>query len=343
MHAVRLVASRQPLVMQHLPIPAVGPGDALVRVRAAGICRSDLHYRAGVSPVRPLPMTLGHEVAGVVEGVGPAVGNVKPGDRVAIHYVISCGACDECRRGHEQFCAAYSMIGKYRDGGWADFLAVPARNCFLLPDGIPFEHGAVMMCSSATAFHALRLAEIGPGDRVAVFGIGGLGVSAIQLARVFGAVEVFAVDIDEAKLRLAGDLKAIPIDNKDGDAVDAIRRLTGGKGVNAALELIGLPRTIRQAIEVLAPLGRAVVVGLSDRTVELDPYRDLIGREARIIGSNDHLASELAVLIDLARGGVLDLSRVVTHTIPLDACAINAALDALAAFSPGAIRTVITP
>ena len=348
MRAVRLISPGKPLEMQDVPVPAVGPHDARVRVKAAGICRSDLHYRTGLSPVKPLPLTLGHEVAGLVDEVGADVANVKPGDRVSIHYVISCGECEACRKGREQFCERYAMIGKSRDGGFADFITVPARNCFLLPDTIPFEHGAILMCSSATAFHALSRAEIVPGDRVAVFGLGGLGMSAIQLARVFGAAEVFAVDIDDAKLGLAHQLGATPIDNRLAAAVSDILAHTAGRGVDVALEFLGHPVTVRQAIDCLAPGGRAVLVGLTNKTVELDPYLSLIGKEAKLIGVNDHLARELPVLLDLAAGRrgakpLLDLSAVVTQTIPLDAAAVNAALDSLESFRPGTIRTVIVP
>jgi len=164
MKAVRLMEPRRPLEMQEVPMPQVGPRDVLVRVKAAGICHSDVHYRAGVSPVHPLPMTLGHEVAGVVEQVGPEVANVRVGDRVCIHYLITCGDCIYCTRGSEQFCVSGSMIGKYRDGGYAEYISVPARNAFRLPDEIPFEQGAIMMCSSATAFHALRRAGSSPAS-----------------------------------------------------------------------------------------------------------------------------------------------------------------------------------
>ena len=153
----------------------------MVWVKAAGICRSDLHYRAGVSPVRPLPLTLGHEVSGIVEAAGKDVASVQVGDRVCLHYLTSCGDCRYCAAGAEQFCTSGSMIGKYRDGGYAEFILVPARNAVPLPEDIPFEQGAIMMCSAATSLHALIKARLQPGESVAVFGVGGLGISAVQL------------------------------------------------------------------------------------------------------------------------------------------------------------------
>jgi 2-desacetyl-2-hydroxyethyl bacteriochlorophyllide A dehydrogenase len=264
MRAIRLVAPGQPVELLDVPVPAVGPRDVLVRVRAAGICHSDAHYRAGRSPAYPLPLTLGHEVAGVVERVGDAVTLVRPGDRVALHYLIACADCFHCSRGQEQFCRAGSMIGHFRDGGWAEYVAVPERNAVRLPDAIPFEHGAVLMCSSSTALHALRKGRLAGGETVAVFGVGGLGMSAVQLARALGALDVYAVDLDAAKLRMAEGHGAVAIDAR-ADPVAAIRERTGGRGVDVALELIGLPLTMRQAVQALAVQGRAVVAGLADR------------------------------------------------------------------------------
>ena len=249
MKAVRLVEVGKPLVMQEVPIPAIAERDVLVRIRAAGICHSDAHYRAGRSPVRPLPMTLGHEVAGIVEQTGKLVTKSNIGQRVCLHYNITCGHCFHCTTGNDQFCDNCLMLGHYTNGGYADYIAVPERNIIPLPDEIPFEQGATLMCASATAFHALRKSRLKSGERVAVFGIGGLGVSAIQLARALGAREVFAVDINEEKLKLAQDYGAIPVDAKRTDPVSEIRRLTKTRGVNVALELIGLPTTMRQAIQ----------------------------------------------------------------------------------------------
>ena len=342
MKAVRLVKTGQPLEMQEVPMPPVGAKDVLVRVKAAGICRSDVHYRAGVSPVHPLPLTLGHEVAGVIEEVGPTVRNVKVGDRVCLHYLVTCGDCRYCAMGSEQFCASGSMIGKYQDGGYTEYIAVPSHNAVPLPEEIPFEQGAIMMCSSATSLHALHKAEVKPGESVAVFGVGGLGMSAVQLARVFGALDVYAVDINADKLKLAESYGAIPVNAKTADPVAEIHRLTGGQGVDVTLELVGLPQTVEQAVQSLGVFGRAVLVGLTDQPFEINSYYDVILKEAQIIGCSDHLLAELFLLVELVRRGVLDLSPVITRTVPLDAEAINAALDDLEAFGPD-VRTVITP
>jgi 2-desacetyl-2-hydroxyethyl bacteriochlorophyllide A dehydrogenase len=342
MKAIRLVQPGQPLVLYEVPTPAAGPEDVLVRVRAAGICHSDVHYRAGRSPVYPLPMTLGHEVAGVVEQVGGGVRRLKPGDRVVLHYLVTCGSCIYCAGGSEQFCAEGKMLGHYTDGGFAEFIAVPERNALILPDEVPFEGGATLMCASATALHALRKGRLNGGETLAVIGVGGLGLSAVQLGRALGAREVYAVDTQPAKRELAARYGARPVDPAQGDPADQIRRMTGGRGVDVALELIGLPLTMRQALRSIAPMGRAVVVGLCDRPLEIDTYRELLGPEAELIGSNDHLLHELPLLLEYARRGILDLSQVVSRTVPLEAQAVNAVLDELERFTAG-VRTVIVP
>ncbi len=342
MKAVRLTEIGRPLEGQETPAPVPGYGEVLVRIKAAGICHSDAHYRAGVSYAGPLPITLGHEIAGVVEALGPGTARVRIGDRVALHYLVTCGQCYHCNRGHEQFCAAAEMLGKNRDGGYAEFIVVPERGVVSLPDEVGFEQGAIMMCSSSTSFHALCKARLKAGETVAVFGAGGLGMSAIQLAKGFGAAEVYAVDINRDKLVLASGFGAIPVLAADVDPVALIRELTHGRGVDVAVELIGLPVTMRQAVQVLAPQGRAALAGITRVPFEVDSYQEVIGREAEIIGVSDHRLQEFPLLMEFARRGVLDLSHVVTKTVPLDAGAINETLDALGRWG-GEVRTVIVP
>lgn len=342
MKAVRMVQPGLPLEMQEIAVPETGPRDVLVKVKAAGICHSDAHYRAGTSRVDPLPLTLGHEVAGVVEEVGEEVRAFRPGDRVCLHYMVTCGHCEYCDQGNEQFCTSGKMIGKYTDGGYAEYIRIPERSLFLLPEQIPFEHGAIMMCSSATSFHALHKARLQPGETVAVFGAGGLGISAIQLAQAFGAQQVLAVDIRPSKLERARGLGAIPVNASQVDPVEEILSLTGGRGVDVAVELVGLPSTMSQATRSLAVMGRAALVGISGDSFPVTPYHELINKEAEIIGVSDHLAQELPRLIEWVRAGKLDFSGVVTQTVPLEAGPINAVLDSLEGFGED-VRVVITP
>lgn len=342
MRAVRMIHPGGPLQLQEVPIPALGEKDVLVRIRAAGICHSDVHYRAGRSTMGMLPITLGHEIAGVVAEVGSQVTNRKVGDRICLHYNISCGDCSHCNTGFDQFCSSVKMIGHHVDGGYAEYIAVPARNAITLPDEISFEAGATLMCASATSLHALHKARLKAGETVAIFGVGGLGLSAIQLAKALGAIEVFAVDIKDDKLELASEYGAIPINGNRVDAVQEIRKQTDGKGVNVGIEMIGLPKTMKQTVESLGVMGRAVIVGISQVPLEVNPYQTLIGYEAEVIGSNDHLLQELPLLIDLARRKILDTSKVVSQNIPLDAEKINQRLDDLENYTND-IRVVIVP
>lgn len=340
MKALQLVAQGRPLEEVDTEVDAPGPGDVIVRVGAAGICHSDVHYRSGPLGPDELPVTLGHEVAGSIVAVGDAVGADRVGERVCLHYQTFCGSCRWCTGGNEQFCAEGRMLGKSRPGGYAEFITVPSVNTVHLPDEVPMEHAAVMMCSSATALHALRQARTVADDRVAVWGVGGLGMSAIQLARAMGVAEVYAVDRNADRLALAEDLGATPID-AHGDAVAELRDLTGG-GVDVALELIGSGTTMKQVVDVLGPRGRAAVVGLSPDSIELAPYGELAVREAEVIGVSDHLLSELPELLDFYGAGQLRLDRVVGLTVPLDSVMVNDVMDRMEAFS-GPARTVITP
>lgn len=340
MKSVRLTAVGSPLEEQEINVPPIGEEDVLIRIRAAGVCHSDAHYRTGISAVARLPITLGHEVAGVVEEVGASAQNFKPGDRVSVHYLVTCGTCAFCRAGNEQFCRTAEMIGKHRDGGYAEFIALPERSVFCLPDEIPFEQGAVLMCSSATSLHALNKARFRPGETIAIFGVGGLGISAVQLARHLGAAQVFAVDINASKLELAKRFGAIPVNASSGHPVDQLKELTKGRGVDVALELVGLALTMGQAIQSLGVLGRAALVGLTRETLEIAPYAEILNKEAEIIGVSDHLASEIPFLFELVRSKQLDLSHGIIRSIPLEVAAINATLEGLDEFGDD-LRTAI--
>ncbi len=279
MRAVRLVQVGKPLEEADISIPEIGPSDVLIRVVAAGICHSDAYYRAGISRIDDLPLTLGHEIAGRVEEVGGDVKHLSAGNRVCVHYLVHCGSCEFCVRGLEQFCRSGQMIGKHRDGGYAEFIKVPGENAFPLPDENPFEIGAIMMCSSATALHALKKARFKAGESIAIFGFGGLGFSALQLALAFDCGDVYVVEINPAKLASAANMGAIAIDARTADPVEQIQEATAGTGVDVGLELIGSAKTMRQAILCLGPLGRAALVGLTTESVSIFPYTELINRE----------------------------------------------------------------
>src|SRR5205809_1127135 len=342
MKAVRLAEVGKPLEEADVSLPEIGPSEVLIRVAAAGICHSDAHYRSSISKIERLPVTLGHEVVGRVEKVGLDVTNVEPGERVCVHYLVHCGSCEFCLRGLEQFCREGQMIGKHRDGGYAEFIKVPARNAFVLPDEISFESGAIMMCSSATALHALNKARLKSGESVGIFGFGGLGFSALQLARASGCGEIYVVECNPAKFDLIRKLGAVAIDATASDPVGQIKKATGGKGVDVSLELIGSASTMRQAVQCLCVLGRAALVGLTAESMSIFPYTELINKEVEIIGVSDHLATEFPALMEFARSGKLCFQPEMLRFVDLDAGQINGALDALEG-SIDHVRTVIIP
>ena len=253
MRAVRLTQVGKPLQEAEVDVPEIGASEVLVRVAACGICHSDEHYRAGISWIDRLPVTLGHEIAGWIEKAGADIKHVTRGDRVCVHYLAHCGSCEFCVRGLEQFCHSGQMIGKHLDGGYAEFIKVPGRNVFALPDEIPFEIGAIMMCSSATALHALNKARFKAGDSIAIFGFGGFGFSAFQLARAFDCEDSTSL---KSILRSSRRPPAWGLSRSTAgaeDPVEQIEQATAGAGVDVALELIGSAKTMRQAVLCLGP------------------------------------------------------------------------------------------
>jgi 2-desacetyl-2-hydroxyethyl bacteriochlorophyllide A dehydrogenase len=336
-----MTAVAAPLEERPLPTPRPADDEVLVRVRAAGICRSDVHYRAGAPSPRALPRTLGHEIAGEVVSAGASVRGLPAGTRVAVNYVLHCGVCDRCRAGRENHCASVGMIGASRDGGYAEYVAVPARNALPIPASLAFEHAAVMMCSTATAYHALRLADLRAGESVCVVGLGGLGASAVELARALGASKVVAVERLPEKRALAATFGAIGVEPGEG-LTERLRAATGGRGLDVVIDLVAHAATTHAALAAMAHGGRLVSVALSREPLTLDPYRDLIGRELRVMGSNDHWTTELHELIALAERGAIDLSRVVSRTVALDGALINAVFDAVESGTEH-FRTVIRP
>jgi D-arabinose 1-dehydrogenase-like Zn-dependent alcohol dehydrogenase len=340
MRAVQLTQMGKALTNADIPMPEIGPADVLIRVAAAGICHSDAHYRAGISKIDRLPVTLGHEISGRVKEAGSKVTRVSAGDRVCVHYLVSCGSCEFCTHGQEQFCRSGQMIGKHRDGGYAEFIRVPGANALPLPHEISFEAGAIMMCSSATALHALNKARFKPGESLAIFGFGGLGFSALQLARALDCGDVYVVEINAAKLASAGSMGAVAIDARAADPVEQINEATAGKGVDVALELVGSATTMRQAVLCLGALGRVALVGLTAESISVFAYKELINKETEIIGVSDHIAPEIPALIEFARIGKLQFPRKSLRFVDLEAAPINSALDALQD-SIDHVRTVI--
>ena len=320
MIAARLHKIHDSLRLDKISIPRIGPNEVLLEVRASGICHSDVNYRDGIAPVRRLPITLGHEIAGFVAARGRRVRGFHVGERAVVHYVSSCGRCTYCRTDRENHCTSYRMIGKDVDGGFAEYAVVPARSLVRLPETIPFEQGAILGCAVVTAYHAQRRGRVQASDTVVVMGVGGLGMHAVQLAKkIFRARRVVAVDRFDWKLKQARGFGASDLVNASThDAARAVGRLTDGMLGDVVLDFVGSERTIQQGIDCVGKGGRFVLVGIGAKSITLSPYRSIIGKEIELIGVDDHLKTELQELVGFARSGRIDLSHSVTHTVPLE-------------------------
>ena len=320
MIAARLHKIGAGLTVDQVETPTVTPQDVLVRVKVSGICHSDINYRNGIAPVGRLPITLGHEIAGVVEKKGIRVKGLYDGERVLVHYIVSCGKCRYCNVGRENYCDRYQMIGKDVDGGFAEYVRVPANSIVKLPKTIPYEQAAIMGCAVSTAYHALRRGRVQHGDVVIIIGVGGLGMHAVQLAsEIFMAGLVIAADLHDWKLDLSKQFGAAEVVNTSKQRLqDEVRRITNGRLADVVLDFVGHNATIDSGIECVGRGGRMVLVGIGAKSVKVSPYSTVIGREIEIVGVNDHLRSELLELVRLVRSGRLDLSRSVTRRVALD-------------------------
>ncbi|MBI5583027.1 MAG: zinc-binding dehydrogenase [Deltaproteobacteria bacterium] len=330
MKAARFYQVGQPLVIEEVLQPQPGPGEVLIRVKACGICGSDLHIvYEGVTPTAFQPIILGHEFSGVVAACGPGVSGWQEGDRAAVNCIVSCGRCRNCRAGREQICLERRLLGIHLNGGLAEFAVVPAENLVALPAGIPFDQGAILTDAVATPYHALtRRGRLVRGETVAVIGCGGLGLHAVQLARVLGAGLVVGLDVSETALdraRARGADRVIR--NDQGDPAAALREATGGEGVDLAIECHGRPETIALAVAGLRIGGRAVIVGLGAEPIACLPPTEFVRREIELLGSYAFTTREIAELVELVAGGQLNLAASVSRRISLEE--INPGLEGL--------------
>lgn len=342
MKAARLHKIGEGLRLDLVEIPVVGPDEVLVKIRASGICHSDINYRDGVGKVDRLPMILGHEISGTVAQKGSRVEAIEVGDRLVIHYVISCGKCQFCRSGRETYCENYQMIGKDVDGGFAEYVKVPANNALRLPETVPFDQAAILGCAVSTAFHALRRGGVKDEDSIVVYGVGGLGAHAIQMsAKILKASNIIAVDVVDEKLRLAKRLGAKNVVNPSKeDVADRIRSMTDGTGADVVIDFVGREKTVEDAIACAGKGGRIVIVGISSEELHISPYSTIIGKEIGLVGVNDHLRSELRELIEFASSGRIDLSASITHRVSLED--VNQGIQILERKLGNPLRVVVT-
>ncbi|MBW3620903.1 MAG: zinc-binding dehydrogenase [Actinobacteria bacterium] len=340
LHRVRSATEPELVTVDEVPVPAPGPGEVLVAIKACGVCASDLHVVQGVTPHGPvLPQVLGHEPAGVVAAVGDGVDGWMAGDRVAFQMARPCGRCAYCDVGREALCRDLSVPGVDADGAQAEYAIADPRFLTPLPSTIPFEQAAILTDAVATPYHALKRGGVGEGVVVAIFGLGGLGMHAVQLAKLAGA-DVVGVDLDPVNLERALDWGADEVvDASDGKPARRIKELTGG-GVDRSFEFVGSNATVDQALKCLKPGGRATIVGLTPQPMQLMPEALFVASELELVGSFGSTAADLNELIDLVDAGRLDLSRSVTHRTDIEG--FPDALRQLESRDEHPIRIVVT-
>lgn len=313
LHRVRSPDEPELISIDEVPMPEPGEGEVLVRIAACGICASDLHVVDGTTPGGPAPLILGHEAAGLVEALGPGVTSWSQGDRVALLMARVCGACSACGTGRETLCERLEIPGIDRDGVQAEHAVVRERDLVAVPEGVPLEQAAILTDAVATPFHAMRRSGLQSGMSVAIYGLGGLGMHALLLARTLGASWIAAVDLDPANLERALAWGADEAIDAGSDRPAREVRARSGGGVDRAFELVGSPSSQSQAVKSLRPGGRLTVVGLTPQPLDLLPAALLVSQELEVVGSFGSSRSDLEEVMAMAERGDLDLGRSVTH------------------------------
>jgi alcohol dehydrogenase, propanol-preferring len=330
MRAVRYHGPKEPFRLDDVERPEPGPGEVRVRIEAAGVCHTELHFESGLLDLGVAPVTMGHEIAGTVDALGEGVTERSVGDRVIVYYYAGCGECEWCRRGDENLCGQLrAEYGFFNDGGYAEAIVVPVRNAVRLPDHVSFEEAAPVGCGVTTAIHGCNLAGVGAGDVVVAYGVGAVGYGVIQVAKLRGAT-VIGVGRTPAKLDRARQLGADHTINA-ADAVAAgetvaerVRALTDGRGADVVFELVGTAETMPQAVAMLAKRGTLVFVGYSFDSLETHPIGLVIG-EVSIMGSVGNTLAELQEAVRLLGEG--KVKTLVDRTLPLEA--FSEGLDAV--------------
>jgi len=340
MKAAMFHGPNQPLKIEAVEIPKIGPDEILVKVAACGVCHTDLGYiDHGVPTFKKPPLILGHEPSGTVEKVGESVTNFAVGDRVVLPAVLTCGKCAYCRTGRENICLNMVMYGNHVDGAYAEFVKAPGKDALHLPEEIPLIEGCIIADAISTPYHAVKnRGEVKPGDSVVVFGCGGVGINVVQIAAATGA-SVVAVDVLPIKLEWAKKLGAVETINAKEveDVGKAVRKLTDG-GADIAFEVIGNPTTIEQAFGCVRGGGRLVVVGYTHKDISVNAGR-IMFREMEIVGSLGCRPIDYPKLIEMVRIGKIKVKELVTEKFSLGD--INDAFDVMR--KGESLRTVVTP
>jgi threonine dehydrogenase-like Zn-dependent dehydrogenase len=321
MKAVRLPGGQQVEVIDR-PIPRPKPNEVLIKVRASAICASDLSLYAGNALVGGAnagtgTITPGHEAAGDVVDIGSAVTYVKPGDRVAVHLSVGCMHCEYCRAGYIQQCPEWQCVGFDVDGGDAEYIVVPEANCLPLPDALSYESGAVLVDNFGTQYHTQKRLGVSGADVTAIIGIGPMGSAAVATAKARGA-QVIALDVVEHRLALAGRLGADHVINvADGNALEQIMDLTGGRGPEISIDCSGRPDGENLALDATSKLGKVAFVGECG-SVTINPSQQMIRKELEVIGAWVFPISEYYEMVRFLLRHNVTPEQTVSHRYSLD-------------------------
>ena len=304
MKAAVLEAFHRPLVVRELDIAEPGPGEVTIEVKACGLCLTDIHISEGRVPTVTLPLVPGHESAGVVARLGPGVTEVEVGERVAVFVDVSCGRCDFCLRGETNRCTALRRIGFERNGGMAEFVNVPAANVERIADAVSFEKAAIIPDAVASIYRGLKtVGGAGIGSKVAILGVGGLGIQGVKIARLLGA-QVTCTDLDDRKLERARSFGAQHTINPSRESfLDAVRQRIGSFDV--VVDNVGRKETVFEAVAACRNGGKVIAMGYVDSVLEIPSY-DIVIKEKQVLGSRACTRSEFREVVALVNSGQLD-------------------------------------
>ena len=338
-----LLSKYKRLEIADLPEPTPGPGEVLVRVAACGICGSDVHGYDGSSGRRIPPIVMGHEAAGTVAAIGSGVTGLAVGDRVTFDSTIYCGTCGYCRRGEVNLCDHRQVLGVScgdyrRAGAFAEFVAVPSRIVYRLPDTISFEEAAMLEAVSV-AIHAVSLAQVSANSSALVVGAGMIGLLIVQVLRAVGCSRIFVADLDDSRLKLAEDIGADTTWSAKLDVAAQVGKLTGGTGVDVAMEAVGQADSVRASIESVRKGGAVVLVGNIAPEVIL-PLQKVVTRQIRLQGSCAS-AGEYPRAMALLASGAIQVKRLITTVAPLADGPLW--FERLYAGEPNLMKVVLTP
>ncbi len=330
------------LRIDDLPMPEAGEGEALLRIKAVGICGSDVHHYAegGIGDERIVePLVPGHEFAALVEAVGPGVKGVKAGDRVAVDPARSCGICEHCRHGHPNLCPDVKFCSTPPiNGALCQFMAYPSENLYPLPESIDYAEGTVLE-PLGVAIHSVDLGKLRVADTVAVLGCGPIGLLVIELARISGVSQIFATEILPSRLEAAQRLGATTVINAEQeDPVEEILRSTGGRGVDVAFEAAGALETPQQAAEVTRRGGKVILIGIPSE--DETPFKaSIIRRKGLTIKLVRRMKHTYPRAITLVERGMVDVSSLITHRFPLERA--GEAFELVRNYADGVIKVIV--